>query len=243
LYLITTTEDGDDVAQVTIVSLEDPQEVDIVTGESDDQLSTYDPGHDQNKFTPIVWHDPVTDDDLLIMRQSFPEATEASEIAIWRKTGINAWVHYLTLTPEDIGEEDLDVILSPEPFVFDDQSYIVFSTSDDLFIDNKTDGNIWVARLANGNPPSIGVDWSRQVNTRPTSPSPQAVRRRIEGEVYILTDGSPVRPIIYYTMIEDRINDDDINCDYFSAQGLENNTLRRAEVCPPTVSGGPCSVE
>jgi hypothetical protein len=145
-------------------------------------------------------------------------------------------VHYLTLTPEDIGEEDLDVVLSPEPFVFDDESYIVFSTSDDLFIDNKTDGNIWVARLAHGSPPSI--DWSRQVNTRVGS---QQVRRRVEGEVYILPDGDPVRPVIYYSMLEHAGQDNLVNCNYEDAQGFEVNTLRKAEVCPPSVDGGPCS--
>lgn len=236
LYILTTTKDANDVDQVTLISVTNPNDVRVITGDGTEESDAYDPGWNQNKFTPIAWHDPETGDDMIVMRQSFPNVSDASEIAIWRKTGILPWRHYLTLTPEDIGEEDLDVLLSPEPFVFNGESYLVLSSADNLTIDQKTDGNIWVVRLAPGFPKG-SVDWSRRVNTRV---SPQVVRKRVEGEVFFLTGTPDDRPVIYYSMLEDVIADNGLNCSYLDTAALENSTLRKAEVCPPGVDDGPC---
>jgi hypothetical protein len=241
LWVVTTTDDVNDVAQVTLVRLDNPGTVVVVTGNDDNQDPDYDPGYAQKKFNPIIWHDPNTTDDLLVMRQSAATSPTESEIAVWRKSGNNDWLHHFTFTPEEIGDGDLPFALSPEPFVWDGRSYIVFSTADALNFDMQDDGNMWVVRL-DWDPlyPSGGeasIDWSRQVNIRPGG---QEARRRLEGEVYVLTEGDPVRPVIYYSMFENQFLDDEI-CDYDEdTQSFEVSTLHIAEVCPPGLTDPPC---
>jgi hypothetical protein len=231
LWVVTTIEDGHGRAQAALVSVEDPQVVETLTGGITGAGA--DPNYAATKFNPITWYDPAMETHMRVVRQHDLNA-EQSDIAIWRQEQIigqgTVWVHHRSFSAEDIGEDmelepPLVFSLSPEPFVWEGRSYIALSTADALTIDAATDGNIWIVRVPMDNEV---LGYSRRVNER--SENPEDNRRRVEAESYVLEDaqGNPAEPVIYYSLWEDE--DDTGNCQYpTGTAALERLTLHRAE--------------
>jgi hypothetical protein len=226
-WIVTTIVDSTTKAQVVLVELDDPGNVIPVTG------GTNDPARFWDKFNPITWYDPATDSYMLVLRQHNINI-QHSDIAIWQRQSNGDWEHFLTFNAVNIGEDMMEqyqkkFCLSPEPFIWDERSYIAFSTSDSLQQSTANDGNIWIVRVPINQAEAIG--FSRRVNDRPTG---QVERRRFEAESFVLrtAQGAPITPVIYYSMWEKAPDDDDINCDYSTGDPLapfEFHTLRRAE--------------
>ncbi len=194
---------------------------------------------------------------MIVARQNRTETvmgtpmTTATDLTVfYYSSSLGEWQHWITLDADDVGDDSTErpYLLSPEVFVFDGDSYLLFSSAAELTFGDALeggtqDGNIWVVKLSDDLSDVDGdaVAWSRQVNTRPTG---EEARIRAEGEEYFVeSDGSnDARPVIYYSWLEDF---NEPTSEGYCAYGTNvpdrmRFTLRLAELCPPGVTGPIC---
>ena len=132
----------------------------------------------------------------------------ANVVEVYQRIG-SVWTHLYDFDAASVGETnpELPYVQSPEPFVSANRLYIAFVTSDTNTFSTITKGNIRVARIRAGGPPTN----SSVLNDETLE------RKRLEPEIhYSSNDG----PIVFYMQRAEVAGEE--GCD------LGDNMLRRA---------------
>ena len=148
LKAVTTYDAGGTWTQVFLHDVADPDNVDPIQVTSGAGV----------KFNPYVFFnadpDDVYDTNMVVFRKTPASNPLQSDIVIWYETspGSDTWQQFMTITAEDLGEDDEDrnFLLSPETFTYNGKTYVIFSSSDTQTVSSQTDGNIWIARVKTG---------------------------------------------------------------------------------------------
>jgi hypothetical protein len=175
---------------------------------------------DGKRWNPFAWFDPRYGKNMIVSRYEPPEGGR-SDLEILRENplGSGNWSLLVRYGFERLDELDKPYLLSPEAFVWDGISYIVFSSSTHLAVAEQTDGNIWVIEVLDPNDPNDNEVTAIRVNDRTFGKRP-----RNEGEVFYKFGG----PVIYYMYQRD---DDDVDdCTQFDddEQNLLDYSIRMA---------------
>lgn len=137
---------------------------------------------------------------MIVSRYEPPEGGRSDIEIYWEDPfGSGTWSLFRRYAFVDINEDARPFLVSPEAFVWEGISYIVFSSSDELEVALQTDGNIWVIEVLQEGDPNDDELTAIRVNDREFGERP-----RNEGEVFFKFGG----PVIYYMYLRDDLDDD-----------------------------------
>jgi hypothetical protein len=216
---------GSDPGETILVKVDDPGHVQTVASD------------DMPRFTPFLYYDPDAGTNMVVVRADVMSGNAAvsSNVELWQESypGSEDWgtAPALVITSDDLtyaGSSETSsgrpFLLSPEAFIANGHAYLVFSSSNNLYVASATDGNIWIVKA------SDPVNHQTKPNSRPAG---HATRSRVEAEVYFGSHTlNALGPVVYYSQPAEGASYD---CDP-AVPGrfdVRNYTLRRATFTLP----------